>query len=302
MEGLAGVTRKALLMLVCVMCWQQACRAGQCFDVGQLADWGIANSQLTEARKMFLSSSRRERARLFEDKSVRCELVKGPPEAYAGTFNFRDIGGKIGLDGSVVRTGLLFRSARFDDIAEEGRAGIVGGLGVRTDLDLRHAGEVNHLGGESPLGKNVRWVHRTMCAYDAIDTREGRALTREALKVVFDKSGWPLAFHCKTGKDRTGTIAFLVLALLGVDEEVICIDWELTAFCVPEIERMSHPPRYDKMLACVNAMPGKSLTDKVEGYVYSLGFSHAQIESFRKAMLGPGKRANGASLRQVSSP
>lgn len=302
MVGQTGVMRRALLMLLCAVCGLQACRAGRCFDVGQLTAWGIADNQLTEIRKTFLCASRRERARMFEDKSMRRELVKGPLETYAGTFNFRDIGGKTGLNGLTVRRGLLFRSARFDNIAESGRAGIVEGLGVRTDLDLRHAGEIKLLGGKSPLGENVRWVHRTMCAYDAIDTREGRALTREALKVVFDKSGWPLAFHCKTGKDRTGTIAFLVLALLGVDEEVICIDWELTSFCVPEIERMSHPPRYDKMLACVNAMPGKSLTDKVEGYVYSLGFSHAQIESFRKAMLGPGKRANGASLRQASSP
>ena len=38
----------------------------------------------------------------------------------------------------------------------------------------------------------------------------------------------PMLFHCTQGKDRTGIAAMLILLLLGVDEETILDDFELT--------------------------------------------------------------------------
>jgi protein-tyrosine phosphatase len=37
-----------------------------------------------------------------------------------------------------------------------------------------------------------------------------------------------MLFHCTQGKDRTGIAAMLILLLLGVDEETILDDFELT--------------------------------------------------------------------------
>jgi protein-tyrosine phosphatase len=45
-------------------------------------------------------------------------------------------------------------------------------------------------------------------------------------------------FHCTAGKDRTGIVAALVLALLGVNEEDIVADYVLTQDVMPAmIER-----------------------------------------------------------------
>ena len=44
------------------------------------------------------------------------------------------------------------------------------------------------------------------------------------------KAGKPVYFHCKTGADRTGTLAFLIESLLGVTETDKSIDFELTSF------------------------------------------------------------------------
>ena len=41
--------------------------------------------------------------------------------------------------------------------------------------------------------------------------------------------GTPALFHCTAGKDRTGMTAALLLSVLGVDEETILDDYELSA-------------------------------------------------------------------------
>lgn len=43
-------------------------------------------------------------------------------------------------------------------------------------------------------------------------------------------SGHPIAYHCRSGADRTGVVTFIILALLGVDETDIAKDYELTLY------------------------------------------------------------------------
>ena len=235
-------------------------------------------------RAAFPKMSRAERGRILEDAAMRKILAEGTPYEIDGVFNFRDLGGKTGLDGRRVRTGVLYRSARFDQVTDAGRRRIVGELGVRTDLDLRRKSELV-VKDASPLGDGVRFELTPIPLYDGIFTKDGRAAFARALKVAMDERNWPLAFHCKTGKDRTGTLAFVLLTLLGVDEETICLDWELTAFHVPELSRLSHAPRYDRLLAGFMELSGATLREKVEGYVHSLGISEKEISEFRERML-----------------
>ena len=42
-----------------------------------------------------------------------------------------------------------------------------------------------------------------------------------------DQSGY--AFHCRSGKDRTGLVAAMLLSIADVDEDTICADYALTA-------------------------------------------------------------------------
>ena len=42
-----------------------------------------------------------------------------------------------------------------------------------------------------------------------------------------DRSGY--AFHCRSGKDRTGLVAAMLLSIADVDEDTICADYALTA-------------------------------------------------------------------------
>lgn len=254
------------------------------FTCGGMAWW---DAGLTPVQRRFLAAPRSERERIMADADARVELARDTRYEIDGVFNFRDLGGRRrGLGGRRIRSGCLYRSARFDEVTDKGRQELVGKLGIRTDLDLRGDSEVTALGEKSPLGSTVVWkLSPIPSAYDMANTSSGKQALRLALTEVFNRENWPLAFHCKTGKDRTGMLAFVILALLGVEEDEICLDWERTAFHVPELSRMDHPTRYDVMLAYFMSLPGESLTEKVEGYVLSLGFTSEEIAEFRDQML-----------------
>ena len=54
-------------------------------------------------------------------------------------------------------------------------------------------------------------------------------------QAIRDIIGWlgqgkPVYFHCIGGADRTGTLAFLIEALVGVSESDLSKDYELTSF------------------------------------------------------------------------
>ncbi len=52
-----------------------------------------------------------------------------------------------------------------------------------------------------------------------------------------------VAFHCRSGKDRTGLVAALLLSLAGVPTEMICADFALTAELLksPEADKQIDP-------------------------------------------------------------
>jgi len=55
------------------------------------------------------------------------------------------------------------------------------------------------------------------------------------LRALADETLHPIVFHCAAGKDRTGIVAALLLALLGVDDETIAADYALTAEHIDEL-------------------------------------------------------------------
>ena len=53
---------------------------------------------------------------------------------------------------------------------------------------------------------------------------------RQIFSLLAEEQNYPVYFHCLIGQDRTGTLAYLILGLLGVDFEDITKDYELSAF------------------------------------------------------------------------
>jgi protein-tyrosine phosphatase len=161
---------------------------------------------------------------------------------FPALLNARDLGGYPTVDGAQTRWRSLLRS---DDLAQLTAAGVraLGDYGVETVVDLRWAEEI--VLNPSPIGSHapqIRYVHSSLLANTPAQWRElaqgcekerwkcvvldqVRPQVREVLQVIAAASAGPLLFHCVAGKDRTGLIAALMLALADVKPESIAADY-----------------------------------------------------------------------------
>ena len=55
------------------------------------------------------------------------------------------------------------------------------------------------------------------------------------LKLMAEKSNYPIALYCTAGKDRTGLIAMLTLSILGATDDEILADYVLSDSAYKEI-------------------------------------------------------------------
>lgn len=166
---------------------------------------------------------------------------------FASIFNFRDLGGLAAMDGSKVRTGLVFRSDQFGNASQTDVDYIVDELGLKTVVDLRRPTEIA-VTGSFPGGRGVdvrsielghiRWENFDRDAgkeaspvpflverYSAM-IETGAAAIRDTLTLMVTAT--PMVFHCMAGKDRTGITAAIALKLLGVSDDDIAADYALT--------------------------------------------------------------------------
>lgn len=144
--------------------------------------------------------------------------------------NFRDLGGWKADGGSIVY-GRLFRGFELNRISTSGRSIFLNDLKISVDLDLRG---YNFSGSPSPL------FDASLCEYENLKLLKflgnGKGETQELYQqAIRDIIGWlsqgkNVYFHCIGGADRTGTLAFLIEALLGVSESDLSKDYELTSF------------------------------------------------------------------------
>ena len=57
---------------------------------------------------------------------------------------------------------------------------------------------------------------------------DSHAQLREALRLFTEPANYPIAVHCTGGKDRTGIVVALLLAMVGVPLERILEDFNVT--------------------------------------------------------------------------
>ena len=215
-----------------------------------------------------------------------------------GVSNTRDIGGWLTEDGEYrVKYDVVFRGARFDEITDAGRAAVAD-LGIKTDIDLRADGE----GASAPLGNGVRFFRagkKGAAMYYMYDSRtisdfDGEYVpgTVNAMSVFADSGNFPAYFHCSYGRDRTGTLAFLLLGVLGVSREDIERDYEMTYLSFyggGGIAVVGYIPNLINMMDWVQETyaPNGTLKEACEGYLLAAGVPEEQITAIRANLLEP---------------
>lgn len=222
-----------------------------------------------------------------------------------GVPNLRDLGGWRTKDGGRVRMNMIFRSAGLRGSARKsgdsllnvrytpgsqrvtafGIEALKDDLKIKTDIELRTLKETMCM--NDTIIPGARWVKVPFLAYDFIaDDVKGRMQFVKIFREFLDEKNYPVLFHCSGGRDRTGTVAFLLNALLGVSEDDLCRDWEATAFGDSALSFGTD--RIQRLFDYLHTLAGSDINAQVESYVRSCGISDAEIAAFRSIMLEGG--------------
>ena len=156
----------------------------------------------------------------------------GPLRMIAGVaMNMRDLGGWK-ADGGHIAYGKLYRGAALSGRRTTERAKDIfkKDLGISVDLDLRGIKESEANVG--PVVEGVDYIKFPVEKNLGRGTGNTQELYQQAIRAIIGYLGEGRAvyFHCAGGADRTGTLGFLIEALLGVSESDMSKDYELTAF------------------------------------------------------------------------
>ncbi|MET7909349.1 tyrosine-protein phosphatase [Streptomyces avermitilis] len=218
--------------------------------------------------------------------------------------NFRDLGGYTTADGRTVRWGRLFRSDSLGKLTGEEWERFLA-LGVGTVIDLRYPWEIDAKGRvpEHPTFTyhNLSIEHRP---YDQAglgpDVETGPFLAEKYLEVAHDgveelrqvveviatfatSTDESLVFHCASGKDRTGLVAALVLALLGVPESEIIEDFALTELATERLLadwRDDHPGQEPSWPGY-----GRAPADVMRLFLSALTHQHGSMAEYARDLL-----------------
>jgi protein-tyrosine phosphatase len=225
-------------------------------------------------------------------------------------FNFRDLGGYETADGRMVRWKTLYRADTLHRL-DGAEADALHRLGLRSIIDLRSRheledhGRFRHVRGPDltvhhlPMIDEVGGPNRTMPerppgepprslgeAYISMLDR-GRGAIGRAVTLLARPGALPAVFHCTAGKDRTGVLAAIVLAAVGVRDDDIVHDYMLTTESrdARDAYLRVHEPEYYAFLA---NLPESIRDMHVDAMPTLLGWVRAEYGSVSGFLLGNG--------------
>jgi protein-tyrosine phosphatase len=219
--------------------------------------------------------------------------------AWDGCNNVRDLGGLSTSDGRVTRRGAIVRSDTPARLTAAAWSALYE-YGIRTIISLRTIGMVEDKLNVTPPYSDLVTVQ---AAIEDITDREFLqqwAVTELWGTPLYYKDAlrrWPerhaavisaiaqarpggVLFHCIRGHDRTGIIALLLLALVGVAPDEIIADYELS----PDPERdeilvREHSSVREALFGAINELD-------MDSYLRMGGASQEDLASIRKRLLG----------------
>lgn len=203
-------------------------------------------------------------------------------------LNVRDIGGYENSDGQVVKQGMIIRGSEIDGLVEpeyfldrEYIDYVEEEFGFKFDMDLR-VGTLFEYEYKSMLGENVIHKFYDAPAYGYIYV----LMYKETLKNIFadlaNPNNYPMYLHCTYGLDRTGTVIFLLGGILGLSEEDLIYEYELSSFA----HKVTAVSRLNPIMGGLEGYNGETINEKIVDFlVNEIGVTPEQIESIRNILL-----------------
>lgn len=227
--------------------------------------------------------------------------------SFESCFNFRDLGGYLTTDGRTVRWGCVFRSGSLRLTPAD--FAVLQRLRVRTVIDLRSTRELESEGRSGYLGE-LDYHHVPLFEQEALPFRPfevgrpdppqgemylsiavacGDSVAR-CLRTIAE-CDHAVVFHCAAGRDRTGIVAAILLASLGVPDETIVTDYALS-------DRALEPwltwakVNDTKVAADIEALPNSLLTASPQSLIFLLEGVRSSYGSIEKYLVGIGVGAD----------
>ncbi len=237
------------------------------------------------------------------------------PMELTGAKNVRDLGGYQTKEGKVTKFNSLLRADALHLLTDED-CKILYDYGVRCIIDLRSAEEAEREPDKLPkVYSEVEYLHVPIQDHVRANRYSEefppsmwelyRWLlddSKESFRIIFQTIAQYqdacVMFHCSGGKDRTGTIAMLLLKLAGVDDATIIGDYAVTqeymkeAFPrqVADLEArglivpyyvMESPP--ENMVKTLQYLEEKYNT--IEEYFQAVGFNEDEVAVLRAKLI-----------------
>lgn len=203
-----------------------------------------------------------------------------------GVPNVRDIGSWTTVDGKVIKQGLLYRGGEMDGAVKEeytitqtGINQMIHILKVRTEMDLRETTISSSDVGA--LGDVVKRVNYHSPSYSNIFNESGKTAIARIFSVLAKEQAYPIYLHDTYGMDQTGTVCYLLEALLGVNEEDLMRDYRMSIFCHGGL----HNNDMNDFVEQFNKLPGNTVQLKAEGFLKDAGVTAEEIAAIREIFL-----------------
>ena len=247
--------------------------------------------------------------------------------------NTRDMGGWATEDGKVVKQGMVYRSESFDyytptnpdadpmnpdhdpwtaEMTVKFQRFWNDKAAIKTEIDLREIGDLEdareEYGFKDSVISNAHVIisedicgvtFNDACYYKAFTTANGKKAMLSIITNFANSAYYPFIFHCRYGKDRTGTLALVLNALLGVPEDSLRDDYAFTYYAVSEHKANSNFDSVSTMITKLNAFEGATLKDKTAAYLLSIGVTQAQIDAIRTNLLEDPETADAKPVSEV---
>lgn len=218
---------------------------------------------------------------------------------WEGCTNVRDLGGLRTRDGRLTRRGAVIRGDTPSRLTPAGWAALYD-YGVRTIVSLRTYGmteddlnvaspypdivivqaEIEDITDEEFVEQSVNTSLWGTPLYYRDALRRWPERHAAAISAIAQAKPGGVLFHCIRGHDRTGIIALLVLALVGVAPEDIIADYELSRD--PVRDEVLAREQSSVQAAIHNALAGLD----IDAYLCAGGASPADLAAIRQRLLG----------------
>jgi len=250
---------------------------------------------------------------------------------WEGFANARDLGGFPARDGRVTRSRVFIRSADLRFVTTAGWR-TAEAAGVRTIVDLRNDDEIRPHDGKqltrlagsaqfaaaAPAAVPPPCMERVEVALDDIaDAGFWQFLNRQRLNgtplyfrpflerkpgrcaavvtALANAAPGGVVFHCGAGRDRTGLVTLLLLALADVEPDAIAHDYELSAEPLKALFTAMGQQDQGPSIEAALAERGTTARDAIlatldgfdaETYLLTAGVSPASLATIRHRLLG----------------